>query len=94
MHTLNRILLTCLLPAIAAGCAVDPGVNFDPGKVHHGDGEFVSVKKASFWSHFFMRMREDDPVGGIVVVRIRLLDDAGRGERGERERQERLLGVG
>ncbi len=61
MQTLKRLLLACLLPALTCACAVDGGVVFDPDKPHHGDGSFKSAKQGSFWSHFLMRMREDDP---------------------------------
>ncbi len=61
MRPLKIFMPICLLAFFLGGCAANPGVDFDAGKAHHGDGEFVSIKKASFWSHFFMRMREDDP---------------------------------
>ena len=61
MQLLKKIIQSCLLPAVVLGCASGNGVDFDQSKPHHGDGEFVSVKQGSFWSHFFMRMREDDP---------------------------------
>jgi len=53
----NLIAMLCLL---LAACSSN-GVVFDPNKEHHGDGEFISVKKGSFLGHFMMRMREDDP---------------------------------
>ena len=49
----------CLL---LVACGGRNGVDFDPDKAHHGDGEFVSVKKGSFFGHYMMRMREDDPL--------------------------------
>lgn len=58
---LKKIILSCLLPAALFGCATSTGVDFDQSKPHHGNGEFVSTKQGSFWSHFFMRMRENDP---------------------------------
>ena len=61
MQLLKKIIQSCLLPAALFGCASGSGVVFDPNKPHHGNGEFVSVKQGSFWSHFFMRMREDAP---------------------------------
>jgi N-acyl-phosphatidylethanolamine-hydrolysing phospholipase D len=45
---------------LLSGCA-HTGVDFDPAKAHHGNGEFVSTKQGSFLGHFFMRLREDDP---------------------------------
>lgn len=50
--------LCCLL---LAACGASSGVDFDPDKAHHGDGEFVSGKQGSFFGHFMMRLREDDP---------------------------------
>jgi len=49
--------ILCLL---LTGC-VYTGVDFDPAKAHHGNGEFISTKQGSFLGHFFMRLREDDP---------------------------------
>jgi L-ascorbate metabolism protein UlaG (beta-lactamase superfamily) len=51
--------LYCLL---LSACGASNGVDFDPDKAHHGDGKFVSVKQGSFFGHFMMRMREDDPL--------------------------------
>ena len=51
------LALACLLLAACGGS----GVRFDPGKAHHGDGEFVSVKRGSFLDYFLMRRREPDP---------------------------------
>lgn len=48
----------CLL---LASCS-SSGVAFDPDKPHHGDGEFVSDKRGSFWGHFMMRQREANPL--------------------------------
>ena len=44
-----------------AGCA-STGVNYDPDKAHHGDGEFKSIKQASFMAHYRMRQQEAPPV--------------------------------
>ncbi len=54
-------ITTFLICSLLAGC-ISSGVVFDPGKAHHGDGEFISVKQGSFFDHFFMRLREDDPL--------------------------------
>jgi len=54
-----RILIVALSLALAA-CAGN-GVRFDPEKAHHGDGEFVSVKRPSLLDHQRMRAREGDP---------------------------------
>ncbi len=50
--------LICLV--LAQACT-SSGVNFDPQKAHHGDGEFVSVKGGSFFNWLAMRWREDRP---------------------------------
>ena len=47
-------VLSLLLLAACAGS----GVQFDPNKAHHGDGEFNSVKQASFFAHYEMRQRD------------------------------------
>jgi N-acyl-phosphatidylethanolamine-hydrolysing phospholipase D len=47
----------CLLLSACSGNSVQ----FDPGKAHHGDGEFVSVKRGSFTEHYKMRKKEGDP---------------------------------
>ena len=64
MHqkTLSRPILTGLFCLLLAACSAHNGVVFDPEKAHHGDGKFVSVKEGSFFGHFMMRMREDDPL--------------------------------
>lgn len=62
MYRMKIRFVTCLLCLLLAGCASSYGVKFDPNKPHHGDGEFISVKKGSFLSHFMMRLREDDPL--------------------------------
>ena len=54
-----RILLFALALLLTA-CS-GPGVKFDPAKPHHGDGEFIGVKQASFTAHYEMRKREGDP---------------------------------
>ncbi len=53
-----RIILLALSLLLTA-CA--SGVQFDPTKAHHGDGEFVSVKRGSFFDHYRMRQSEPDP---------------------------------
>ena len=61
-HNLNIAFLFYLLVSLAlVSCSSASGVVFDPAKPHHGDGEFISVKKGSFFGHLRMRMREDDP---------------------------------
>ena len=52
------LLFVLALPLYA--CA--SGVQFDPARAHHGDGKFISKKEGSFFSHFFMRQREPDPL--------------------------------
>ncbi len=58
IRCLVLIGLSCLF---ASACGMRGAVVFDPNKAHHGDGEFISIKKGSFFSHFMMRLREDDP---------------------------------
>ena len=55
-HTIG-ITVLCLLLSACSGS----GVQFDPDKPHHGEGEFVSVKRGSFMAHYEMRQREGDP---------------------------------
>ena len=56
------IFLLCVLVVLGlVSCSTPTGVVFDRSKPHHGDGEFVSLKKGSFFGHMKMRMREDDP---------------------------------
>ncbi len=59
-HSLLLVFVTWAI--LLAGCGVRTGVVFDPNKAHHGDGEFVSAKHGTFFSHFRMRLREDDPL--------------------------------
>ena len=54
--SIEVLLAFCLLLSACTG-----GVQFDPGKAHHGDGEFVSVKQGSFSAHYKMRQKEGDP---------------------------------
>ena len=61
VRPLGFLLGAIALGGLLTGCGVKTGVVFDPAKPHHGDGEFVSVKKGSFFGHFRMRMREDPP---------------------------------
>jgi N-acyl-phosphatidylethanolamine-hydrolysing phospholipase D len=53
--------LLILICGLLCGCSSSPKIAFDPDKAHHGDGEFISERKASMISHFFMRLREDGP---------------------------------
>jgi L-ascorbate metabolism protein UlaG (beta-lactamase superfamily) len=53
---ISLIALSLLLAACSGS-----SVQFDPNKAHHGDGEFVSVKRGSLSSHSEMRAREGDP---------------------------------
>jgi len=55
-----RPTILVILGLLLSGCA-HTGVDFDPAKAHHGNGEFISMKQGSFLGHFFMRLREDDP---------------------------------
>jgi len=50
-----------LLVLVSTGCTAYPEIRPVEGKPHHGDGEFVSLKKGSFFGHFMMRQREPDP---------------------------------
>ncbi len=56
-----RALIIALPASLLVGCIAYPEIRPDPSKPHHGEGVFVSEKKGSFFGHFFMRMREDDP---------------------------------
>ena len=55
-----RLALLAAFTLLLAACT-GSGVQFDPDKPHHGDGEFISVKQASFTAHYEMRKREGDP---------------------------------
>ena len=59
--SITQFILIGTLCLLLAACGARNGVVFDSGKAHHGDGEFVSVKQGSFFGHFMMRLREDDP---------------------------------
>ena len=61
MHLPIHPLAIATLCVSLAACG-SSGVQFDSSKAHHGDGEFVSVKRGSFWDHFMMRQREQDPL--------------------------------
>ena len=61
MRKSRVLILIVALGGLIAGCGVKTSVVFDPDKEHHGDGEFVSVKRGSFLGHWRMRMREDPP---------------------------------
>ena len=54
----NHIILLALSSLLTACVS---GVQFDPTKAHHGDGEFNSVKRGSFFDHYRMRQQEPDP---------------------------------
>lgn len=56
---LSRLLIVASVLLFTA-CA-GSGVQYDADKPHHGDGEFISVKQASFSAHYEMRKREGDP---------------------------------
>ena len=58
---LARAASVILSGVILTACSYSNGVVFDPNKPHHGDGVFISTKKASFWAHYRMRQREGDP---------------------------------
>ena len=59
--SITQFILIGMLCLLLAACGARSGVVFDPDKAHHGDGEFISVKQGSFFGHFMMRLREDDP---------------------------------
>jgi N-acyl-phosphatidylethanolamine-hydrolysing phospholipase D len=56
------LIALCLLLSACGGS----GVQFDSTRAHHGDGEFVSVKRGSFMDHYEMRQREGDPPAPTV----------------------------
>jgi len=51
------VIAVCLLLSACSG----NGVNVDPAQPHHGDGEFVSVKRGSVFDYYMMRLREPAP---------------------------------
>ena len=59
--SITQFILIGMLCLLLVACGTRNGVVFDPAKAHHGDGEFTSVKQGSFFGHFMMRLREDDP---------------------------------
>ncbi len=58
----RKIRTTALLCLVlfASACSSSTAV-FDPSKVHHGDGKFISIKDGSFLSWLSMRWREASP---------------------------------
>ena len=61
LQKLANLLAVLLLCLALVGCTAYPDIKPDPSKPHHGNAEFISLKKGSFLSHFMMRQREDDP---------------------------------
>jgi N-acyl-phosphatidylethanolamine-hydrolysing phospholipase D len=53
--------ITLVLATLILTACSNNGVDFDTGKAHHGDGEFVSLKQGSFFAHGRMRAKEGDP---------------------------------
>lgn len=51
--------LCFLLNSLLPGCSAYSGVEFDPARPHHGDGEFVAMQKPSLSKYFFMRLRAE-----------------------------------
>ena len=90
----NFVLALLALCGLAAGCGASTGVVFDPNKAHHGDGEFVSARQGSFFGHFMMRLREDDPPPRDPAEIVSIVGNADLGLIRSYARQPRVTWIG